>query len=200
MVVPPCPRVRCAEQDDPYSPAQPHLDVVNNKYSTRSLTLLSKGNEASRSPVTASTRDPPIWAVRARRCPALAAARNRRFCSGIASCPAAAHLQCGADHGEIQARGGGRTGDLGPCRAGPTPAEPPRGSAIVKIAQGKGTRRDTEGNRNPGSGRRGRTGERRTKGDQGKAGEGGEPGGQTGNRRKARRGTGGRDVRPQTTR
>jgi hypothetical protein len=28
VVVPPCPRVRCAEQDDPYSPAQPHRDVA----------------------------------------------------------------------------------------------------------------------------------------------------------------------------
>jgi hypothetical protein len=34
----------------------------------------------------------------------------------------------------------------------------------------------------------------------GTAGEGGGPGGQTGNRRKARRGTGGRALRPQTTR
>ena len=33
MAVHTCPRVRCAEQDDPYSPAQPHRDVVNNKYS-----------------------------------------------------------------------------------------------------------------------------------------------------------------------
>ena len=57
-----------------------------------------------------------------------------------------------------------------------------------------------KGNRNLGNGRRGRTGERRTKGNQRKAGEGGESGGQTGNRRKARRRTGGREVRPQTTR
>ncbi len=38
-----------------------------------------------------------------------------------------------------RARGRGITGDLGPCRPGPTPADLPRGSATVKIAQGKGT-------------------------------------------------------------
>jgi hypothetical protein len=45
VVVPPCPRVRCAEQDDPYSPAQPHRDVVNNKYSR-------SGRSCSRASVT----------------------------------------------------------------------------------------------------------------------------------------------------
>ena len=72
-----------------------------------------------------------------------------------------------------KARGGGRTGDLGPCRPGPTPAEPRRGSAIVKIAQGKGTRRDTEGEPEPGNGRRGQN--RRTP-DDGKPEEGGRRG------------------------
>src|SRR5271169_2525933 len=71
---------------------------------------------------------------------------------------------------------------------GPTPAESPRGSASVKVAQRKGTPGETEGEPEPGNGRRDRTGERRTKGNQRKAEEGEEPGGQTGNRRQARRG------------
>jgi hypothetical protein len=83
-----------------------------------------------------------------------------------------------------RARGCGITGDLGPCRPGPTPAEPPRGSATVKIAQGNGTPEGNRGEPDPGHGRRDRTGERRTKGNQRKAGEGKELGGQTGNRRK----------------
>ena len=79
-----------------------------------------------------------------------------------------------------RASGRGITGDLGPCRPGPTPAEPPHGSATVKIAQGKGI---PEGNRRgTGTGQRPKdqTGERRTKGNQRKAEEGKEPGGQTG--------------------
>ncbi len=100
----------------------------------------------------------------------------------------------------IQARGRGGTGDLGPCRPGPTPAESPRGSANMSVARRREPGGKPKGNRNPGNGRRRRTGERRTTGNQRKAGEGEEPGGQTGNRRKARRGTGGHDVRPQTTR
>ena len=114
---------------------------------------------------------PPIWAVRARRYPALAAARNRGFCGGIhraQPCPSAGERIARSRRG-----GRGRTGDLGSCRPGPTPVEPPRGSANVKIAQGKGTRRDTEGEPEPGNGRREQTGERRTKGNQKKAGEGG---------------------------
>ena len=69
------------------------------------------------------------------------------------------------------------TGDVGPGRTGPTPAEPPGGSANVKVAQGEG---NPEGNRRgtePDSdGRRDRTGERRTKGNRRTAGEGEEPG------------------------
>jgi len=42
--------------------------------------------------VPARRAAPPIWMVRPRRYPALAAARDRRFCSGIPSCTAAAHL------------------------------------------------------------------------------------------------------------
>ena len=98
--------------------------------------------------------------------------------------------------GRITARSrrgvGGRTGDLGPCRPGPTPEEPPLGSAIVKIAQGRGTRRDTEGEPEPGNGRRGQTGERRrretrgrrAKGENpaGKRETGGKPAGETGGR------------------
>ena len=92
------------------------------------------------------------------------------------------------------------TGDLGPCRPGPTPAESPLGSASMSVARRREPGGKPKGNRNPSNGRRRRTGERRTTGNQRKAGEGEEPGGQTGNRRKARRGTGGHDVRPQTTR
>src|SRR5271167_2113932 len=69
------------------------------------------------------------------------------------------------------------TGDLGPGRTGPTPAEPPGGSANVKVAQGEG---NPEGNRRgsePDSdGRRDGTGERRAKGNRRKADEGEESG------------------------
>jgi len=68
------------------------------------------------------------------------------------------------------------------------------------LLKGKGTLRETDGEPEPGNGRRERTGERRAKGNQRTADEGEEPGGQTGNRRKARGETGGREVRPQTTR
>src|SRR5271165_2583420 len=69
-----------------------------------------------------------------------------------------------------RARGRGISGDLGPCRPGPTPAEPPRGSATVKIAQGKGT---LEGNRRgTGTGQRPKGPNRRTP-DEGKPEEGG---------------------------
>ncbi len=44
-------------------------------------------------------------------------------------------------------RGRPGTGDLSPCRTGPTPAEPPRGSASG-LLKGKETRRETEGERN----------------------------------------------------
>ena len=144
--------------------------------------------------------DPPIWAVRARRCPALAAARNRRFCGDIRSCPAAAHLQ-GGRIARSRRGGRGRTGYLGPCRPGPTPAEPPHGSANVKIAQGKGTRRETEGEPEPGQRPKGTN--RRTP-DEGKPEEGGRRGGTrraNGKPEESPRGeTGGREVRPQTTR
>ena len=143
---------------------------------------------------------PPIWAVRARRCPALAAARNRRFCGDIRSCPAAAHLQ-GGRIARSRRGGRGRTGYLGPCRPGPTPAEPPHGSANVKIAQGKGTRRETEGEPEPGQRPKGTN--RRTP-DEGKPEEGGRRGGTrraNGKPEESPRGeTGGREVRPQTTR
>ena len=72
-----------------------------------------------------------------------------------------------------RARGRGITGDLGPCRPGPTPAEPPRGSATVKIAQGKG---NPEGNRRgTGTGQRPKGPNRRTP-DEGKPEEGGRRG------------------------
>jgi hypothetical protein len=109
-----------------------------------------------------------------------------------------------ADSGRIarSRRGGrGRTGDLGPCRPGPTPVEPPRGSANVKVAQGKGTRRDTEGEPEPGQRPKGTN--RRTP-DEGKPGEGGRRGKNPAGKRetggKPAGGTGGREVRPQTTR
>ena len=114
------------------------------------------------------------------------AARNRRFCGGIPSCPGAAIWSAG---GSRSRRGGrGRTGDLGPCRPGPTPAEPPRGSANVKIAQGKG---NPEGNRGgTGNGQRPKETNRRTP-DEGKPEEGGRRGGTrraTGKPEEARRG------------
>ena len=146
------------------------------------------------------THNSSIWAVRARRCPALAAARNRRFCGDIRSCPAAAHLQ-GGRIARSRRGGRGRTGYLGPCRPGPTPAEPPHGSANVKIAQGKGTRRETEGEPEPGQRPKGTN--RRTP-DEGKPEEGGRRGGTrraNGKPEESPRGeTGGREVRPQTTR
>ena len=70
----------------------------------------------------------------------------------------------------------------------PHAAQWARSCAFHQHSRGKGTRRETEGEPEPGNGRRDRTGERRTKGNQRKADEGKEPGGQTGNRRKARRG------------
>ena len=97
-------------------------------------------------------------------------------------------LSCSAGRSRDPARGRGRTDDLGPCRPGPTPAEPLRGGASVEIAQGKG---NPEGNRRrTGTGQRPKGTNRRTpdQGNHGKAGEGEEPGGQTGSRRKARRG------------
>lgn len=101
--------------------------------------------------------------------------------------PRRRHLECGRI-ARSRRGGGGRAGDLGPCRLGPTPAEPPRGSANVKIAQGKG---NPEGNRGgTGTGQWPKGTNRRTP-DEGKPEEGGrreEPGGQPGNRRKARRG------------
>ena len=50
------------------------------------------------------------------------------------------------------------------------------------------------------AGRKETRGERRTQGNQRTAAEGDKPGGQTGNRRKARREPGGREIGPQTTR
>ena len=95
-----------------------------------------------------------------------------RMTGGIPSCPAAAHLECGRI--ARSRRGGrGRTGDLRPGRLGPTPAEPPRGSANVKIAQGKG---NPEGNRGgTGTGQRPKGTNRRTP-DEGKPEEGGRRG------------------------
>src|SRR6266536_4954495 len=95
------------------------------------------------------------------------------------------------------------TGDLGPGRTGPTPAEPPGGSANVKVAQGEGNpegnRRGTEPNRTataegrnlrtPGEGKP-EEGGRRGRARAGKRETGGKPG----------RETGGREMRPQTTR
>jgi hypothetical protein len=141
-----------------------------------------------------------MWAVRGRRCPALAPARNGRFCGDVRSCPAAAHLECGPIARSKRGDRGG-TGDLGPCRPGPTPAEPSRGSANVKTARGKGNRKGNR--RGSGTGRRPRETNRRPP-DEGKPEEGrrrgrtrrangiagGKPAGETG----------GRAVRPQTTR
>jgi hypothetical protein len=99
-------------------------------------------------------------------------------------------------------RGGrGRTGDLGPCRPGPMPAEPPRGSVNVRIAHGKGS---PEGNRRrTGPGQRPKGTNRRTP-DEGKPEEGGRRGKNPAGKRetggKPAGETGGREVRPQTTR
>ena len=80
------------------------------------------------------------------------------------------------------------------------PPELPRGSANVEIAQGKGNpernRRATATGQRP----KGTAGERRPKGNRRKAGEGEEPSGQTGKPGGKPTGTGGREVRPQTTR
>jgi hypothetical protein len=88
-----------------------------------------------------------------------------------------------------RARGRGLAGDLGPCRPGPMPAEPPGGSATVRVAQGEGepggkpkgnrNRATAEGTEPENAGRRETRGRRR---------KGKDPGGQTGNRRRARRG------------
>jgi hypothetical protein len=76
-------------------------------------------------------------------------------------------------HQHVGVCGRGRTGDLGPCRPGPTPAEPPRGSATVTIAQGKG---NPEGNRRrTGTGQRPKGPNRRTP-DEGKPEDGGRRG------------------------
>ena len=81
------------------------------------------------------------------------------------------------------------------------PAGPALGSASVGIADGEGNRRGTDGEPNrtataegtdPENAGRRETGRRRAKGR--------NPAGQTGNRRKARTGTGGRQMRPQTAR
>jgi hypothetical protein len=110
-------------------------------------------------------------------------------------------LSCSAGGSRDPARGRGRTDDLGPCRPGPTPAEPLRGGASVEIAQGKG---NPEGNRRrTGTGQRPKGTNRRTP-DQGEPREGGR----RGRTRRANgkpeesppRETGGREVRPQTTR
>ena len=100
------------------------------------------------------------------------------------------------DPGEVVAAG---LVTFGPCRPGPAPAEPARGSANVKIAQGRepGGKPPENRNRAAAEGTEPENAGRRETGDGGRRGE---PGGQTGNRRKARRETGGRAVRPQTTR
>ena len=99
---------------------------------------------------------------------------------------------CSAGASRDPARGRGRTDDLGPCRGEPTPAEPLRGGASVEIARGKGNPEGTEGEPEPGHGRRERTGERRTKGRTRRAN--GKP------EESPPRETGGREVRPQTAR
>ena len=102
--------------------------------------------------------------------------RSRPLVTGDSVAASIVPSRCPSAGGRIarSRRGGrGRTGDLGPCRPGPTPAEPPRGSANVKIAQGKGTRRDTEGEPEPGQRPKGTN--RRTP-DEGKPEEGGRRG------------------------
>jgi hypothetical protein len=116
--------------------------------------------------------EPPIWAVRARRCFALAAARNRRFWRGISSCPAAGHLEC-CPIARSRPAGRGSTRDLGPCRPGPNAGVRVPRQRYRKACSGErepgGNRREPES----GNGRRERTGERRTKASRRTAGEGG---------------------------
>ena len=69
-----------------------------------------------------------------------------------------------------------------------------------RLPKGRETGGTPKGNRNPGNGRRGRTGERRTKGNREKAGEGENPAGKRETGGKPAGETGGREVRPQTTR
>jgi hypothetical protein len=88
----------------------------------------------------------------------------------------------------IKQGGRGGTGDLGPCRPGPTPAESPRGSASVSVARrrepggkptGTGTRATAEGDEPENAGRRETRG-RRAKGKNpaGKRETGGKPAGE----------------------
>jgi hypothetical protein len=105
--------------------------------------------------------------------------------------PAAASLVPGrcqpaawADRGRRKRGGRGRTGDLGPCRPGPTPAAPPRGSANVKIARG----REPGGEPEPGDGRRVQPENAGRRETIRRRATGTNLGGQTGNRRKARQG------------
>ena len=124
----------------------------------------------------------------------------RRFCGDIPSCPAAAHLQGGRIARSRRGDRGG-TGDLGPCRPGPTPAESPRGSANLSVARRREPGGKPKGNRNravtaegnnrrtPGEGKP-EDGGRRKPRTAGKRATGGKPAGETG----------GREVRPQTTR
>jgi len=69
-----------------------------------------------------------------------------------------------------------RTGDLGPGRTGPTPAEQPGRSASVKVAQGKGTWRETDGELDRTAADEGAEPENAGRGKPRKADEGDEPG------------------------
>jgi hypothetical protein len=109
-------------------------------------------------------------------------------------------LSCGAGGSRDPARGRGRTDDLGPCRPGPTPAESLRGGASVEIAQGKGNPEGTDGDPEPGSGRRERAGARRTRGTRGRRAKGENLAGKREAGGKPAEGTAGREVRPQTSR
>ena len=73
-------------------------------------------------------------------------------------------------------------------------------AALTQSFKGKETRRETDGEPEPGNGRREQTGERRTKGDPRKADEGKNPAGKRETGGKSAEVTGGREVRPQTTR
>jgi hypothetical protein len=124
-----------------------------------------------------------------------------RCCSSPEAAPSSLHLHPELVSGHAR-WGRPGTGDLSPCRTGPTPAEPPRRGASVGLAQGEG---NPEGNRRgtePDSdGRREGTRGRRPKGNQRKAAEGEEPEGrrrETGGKPEGE--TGGREVRPRTAR
>jgi hypothetical protein len=133
------------------------------------------------------------------------AARNGRLWPSVPSCPAAGHLECGPVAHDPGGRGRGSTGDLGPCRPGPNAGGITSRQRYRKSCSGEREpggkptgnrhRATAEGTEPENAGRRQTRGRTPDEGNQETADEGDEPGGQTGNRRKAHRDPGGREVR-----